>query len=240
MKILITNDDSVSAAQLLPLIRWCQKLGDVTCVVPKYEQSGKSHSIEIRETFEVKQVKLAPDVSVWTVASSPADCVRFAVLGMKMEFDLVISGVNRGLNIGGDILYSGTVGAASEAVNLGLKAIALSTTPEYYDHATDHLDEVFAFITQHSLLSRNPIYNVNIPASHKGIRITRQGGPFMHDEYLQMDGDFYRPHGISAWADRYDDTLDTDATVHGYITITPLTIDRTNLQVFQELSVHNP
>ena len=65
MRILVINDDSVSATQLLPLIRWCQKFGTVTTVVPRYEQSGKSHSIEIHDPFEAKQVALAPDVTVW-------------------------------------------------------------------------------------------------------------------------------------------------------------------------------
>ena len=144
MRILITNDDGMHADQLLPLIRWCQKLGEVTVFVPKVEQSGKSHSFEIRKPFEVKQVALAPDVTVWSVDSTPADCVRIAVLGLKMEFDLVISGINRGLNIGADIMYSGTVAAASEAVNLGIPAVALSTTWANYPTATEKLDEILS------------------------------------------------------------------------------------------------
>ena len=99
MRILVTNDDGANAAQLPALIRWCQKLGEVTTFVPKYEQSGKSHSFEIKEPFEVKQVELEPGLTIWTVDSTPADCVRIAVLGLKMEFDLVISGINRGFKI---------------------------------------------------------------------------------------------------------------------------------------------
>ena len=94
MRILITNDDSVSASQLLPLIQWCSKHGDVTTVVPKFEQSGKSHGIELHKPFAVEEVELAPGIRVWTVDSTPADCVRFALLGLKQEFDLVISGIN--------------------------------------------------------------------------------------------------------------------------------------------------
>ena len=120
MRILITNDDSVSASQLIPLIRFCQGLGEVTTVVPKYEQSGKSHSIELHKPFEVKHIELEPGLWVYTVDSSPADCVRYAVLGMEKEFDLVISGINRGYNMGGDIMYSGTAGAVFEAVSLGM------------------------------------------------------------------------------------------------------------------------
>ena len=92
MRILITNDDGAGAAQLVPLILWCRKLGDVTVVVPKQEQSAKSHSIEIHKPFEAKQVELAPGVTVWAVDSTPADCVRFACSGLGLTFDVVISG----------------------------------------------------------------------------------------------------------------------------------------------------
>ena len=239
MKILITNDDGVGAAQLPNLIRWCQKFGDVTTVVPKFEQSGKSHGIEIHKPFEAKKVELEPGLTVWTVDSTPADCVRFAILGLGLEFDLVISGVNRGLNIGADIMYSGTVGAACEAVNLGVKAIALSTPPMNYDHATEQLDKVFAFIRSQNLLQMNDIYNINIPSDPKGIRITRQGGPYYSDDFRPEENDMYRPCGKPVWVDRNDDTLDTDATLHGYISVTPLTVDRTNPTVYHALTNTN-
>jgi len=235
MRILITNDDGVGAAQLGALIKWCRKMGDVTVFVPKYEQSGKSHGFQINKPFEVKQTELEPGLTVWTVDSTPADCVRMAVLGMKMEFDLVISGINRGLNVGADMMYSGTVGAASEAVNLGMKAIALSTPPKYYDQAVGQLDRIFDFITENNLLELNSIYNINIPADPTGIRITRQGGPYYSDKFPAIGNDLYCPTGYSIWEDRFDDTLDTDATFHGYITVTPLTIDKTNHEVFRKL-----
>ena len=236
MRILITNDDGLQASQLIPLIRWFEKLGEVTAFVPKVEQSGKSHSFQIREPFEVKQVELSPGLTVWSVDSTPADCVRIAVLGMKMEFDLVVSGVNRGLNMGADIMYSGTVAAASEAVNLGMNAIALSTNPENYDHATDALDTVWAYFQEKDLFRYNRLYNVNMPADPKGIRITRQGGPYYSDDFPFVGNDLYKPMGKPVWEDAGNDQLDTDATMHGYITISPLTIDRTNWDVFRKLN----
>lgn len=235
MRILITNDDGMHASQLVPLILWARKLGDVTVFVPKVEQSGKSHSFQIREPIEVKQVELAPGVTVWSVDSTPADCVRMAVLGMGMKFDLVISGVNRGLNMGSDIMYSGTVAAASEGVNLGMKALALSTTPGNYDHATAALDEVWQYIQSRDLYSFNSLYNVNIPPQHKGLRITRQGGPYYTDDFPAIGNDLYQPKGRPVWEDSGNDDLDTDATMHGYITVTPLTIDRTNRAIFDAL-----
>ena len=240
MRILIVNDDGVGAAQLPNLIRWCRKLGEVTTFVPKFEQSGKSHSFEIQRDFEVKQVQLADDITVWTVDSTPADCVRFAVLGMGLEFDLCISGVNRGLNLGMDIMYSGTCAAASEAVNLGIPAIALSTPPKNYDKATEELDRILSFFLDHKLMDLHKLYNVNIPTAPKGIRITRQGGPYYSDDFPHVGNDLYRPMGKPVWQYCGDDTLDTNGTLHsGYITITPLTIDRTDWTVYQALKERN-
>lgn len=236
MRILIVNDDGMNAGQLIPLIRWCRKLGEVTVFVPKSEQSGKSHGFEIRKPFEAKEVQLAPDITVWAVDSTPADCIRLAVLGMKLEFDLAISGVNRGYNLGSDTMYSGTVGAASEAVNLGMKAIALSTPPENYDHATEELDHIFAFLQAHSFLERHNFFNINIPAHPKGIRITRQGGPYYSDDFAPMEDHMYRPIGKPVWEDSGDDTLDTDVALNGYISITPMTINKTCLAAFEALS----
>ena len=236
MRILITNDDGLHASQLLPLIKWWQRHGEVTVFVPKVEQSGKSHSFQIREPFEVKQVELEPGITVWSVDSTPADCVRIAVLGMNMTFDLVVSGVNRGFNMGADVMYSGTVAAASEAVNLGMKALALSTNPENYDHSTDALDAVWSYIQENDLFRHNRLYNVNMPASPKGIRITRQGGPYYSDDFPFIGSDMYKPMGKPVWEDSGDDTLDTDATLHGYITITPMTINRTDWDVFRKLN----
>lgn len=237
MRVLITNDDGIAASQLIPLVKWVKTwTDDVTVFAPKYEQSGKSHSFEIHKPFEAKQVDLLPGVTAWSVDSTPADCVRLAVLGMGLTFDLVISGVNRGLNMGSDIMYSGTVAAVSEAVNLGMQGIALSTTPENYDHATDQLDRIFQYIRDRKLLSIHQAYNINIPANAGDFRITRQGGPYFSDDFPAIGNDLYRPTGKPIWEDSSDDTLDTDATLHGYISIMPLTINRTDWAVYNQLN----
>lgn len=239
MRILITNDDGACAAQLLPLIRWCRKLGDVTAIVPKTEQSAKSHSIEIHQAFEAKQIALAEDVIIWTVDSTPADCVRFACSGLKLNFDLVISGVNRGLNLGHDIMYSGTFAAACEAVNNGIPAIAFSTSVPYYDHASDHLEEIFTYLETRKLLEYNKLYNINIPANPKGIRITRQGGPYFSEGFQAIGNDMYYPIGKPIPPDSADLTLDTVAYRNGFISISPMTTDRTNNDVFRTLAQLN-
>lgn len=235
MRILITNDDGIRASQLPALVQWARTLGEVTVVAPEVEQSGKSQGINIHDPFTCKRVDLFPGVVAWSVDSTPADCVRFAVLGKGMEFDLVISGINRGLNIGSDILYSGTVAAIFEAQRLGIRAMALSTQPACYDRSTEHLDSIWQFVCRHDLLSRGGPYNINIPSAPKGIRITRQGGPYYSDDFIPVGGDLYQAQGKPIFEPSGDPELDTDSTLGGYITITPLTLDRTNHALFQSL-----
>lgn len=238
MRILITNDDSVTATQLLPLIRWCQKWGQVTVVVPKIEQSGKSHGIEIRDPFMVHEMMLE-DVPVYAVESTPADCVRYAVIARGMEFDLVISGINRGFNVGADMMYSGTVAAVCEAANLGLPAIALSTTPGYYERAAEHLGVVKAYFDDNKLLDAHGLYNVNIPPKPKGVKITRQGGPYYSDDFELREDGMCVPNGVCVYKPTGDLTVDTDAVVEGYISITPLTINMTDINVYHKLIMLN-
>ena len=235
MRVLITNDDGIRAPQLLQLARWARRLGEVTVVAPKFEQSGKSQGIELHDPFEVKPFDLDLGISAWSVASTPADCIRYAVFGMKQTYDLVISGINRGYNMGTDIMYSGTAGAVFEAVSLGMKAVALSTCPEYYDHAAEHLDQVFDFIFEHRLLDVNDAYNVNIPPHGCEFRVTRQGGHYYSDDFLPVGDDLYQASGKCVYRDSHDDTLDSDAVTHGYISVMPMTICRANLEVFRML-----
>lgn len=241
MKILITNDDGIYAEGVMPLIQWAKTKGEVVVAAPKCEQSAKSHSIEIHKPFEVKKVDLCPGVTAYAVDSSPADCVRIAVLGMGLHFDLVISGVNRGLNIGRDIMYSGTVSAVMEAGNLGLRAMAVSTAPEYYPDATRHMDEMYDFFIQHDLFARNPIWNVNIPPHHNGtFRFTRQGGNYYSDKFADVGNDMYQPCGIDVFAACQSNELDTDAVlVDKAISVMPLTLDRTDLAVYHSLREEN-
>ncbi len=236
MRILITNDDGINAKGLLPFAQWAQRFGEVTVFAPKVEQSGKSHGIEIHKAFEVKKVDFAPGITAYSVDSTPADCVRIAVLGMKMQFDLVISGINKGLNIGQDVIYSGTAGAIFEANALGIPAIAFSTSPTYYDHAARHLDEIYDYIHRNGLMEKCDLYNVNIPDDPVGYRITRQGGMYYSDNFGRLENDMFLPQGIDVFQSSNNMDLDTDAVLVGhYISISPLTLDRTNRAVYESL-----
>lgn len=238
MRILITNDDSISSAVLLPLAKWAQKLGEVTVVVPKVEQSGKSHGIELHQAFEVKPVEF-DGIEAYTVDSTPADCVRYAVLGMKRQFDLVISGINRGLNIGMDVMYSGTAGAIFEAAALGIPAVALSTDPKSFEPALSQLDTVLQFFIDNKLMEKCSLYNVNFPLEFKGIRVTRQGGPFYSDDFEPIGNDLYMPRGKCVYEYSGDFTLDTDAALNGYVSISPMTVVRTQMDVYRQLQYLN-
>ena len=237
MRILITNDDGIYASQLIPLVQWAQKLGEVMVVAPKVEQSGKSHGIEIHKSFEAKKIDLLSGVTAWAVDSTPADCVRLAVLGFHEKFDLVISGINRGLNIGCDIMYSGTVGAVFEAAALGVShAMAVSTSPDAYEGIVRHMDRVWDYLQENKLFDHHPYYNINIAKKAGDFRITRQGGPYFSDDFRSDPDDMFHPMGKDVFQDTGSLELDTDAVLRdGCISIMPLTICRTDIPVFEKL-----
>jgi 5'-nucleotidase len=237
MKILIVNDDGMNAAILPDFIRWAEKLGDVTCVVPKVEQSGKSQAIDFLHPVEIKQVALAEDITVWAMDSTPADCVRFGTSGLHQTYDLILSGINRGYNLGNDIAYSGTVGAINEGGRLGITAIALSCDVGAMDEAMGMLDGWWSFMNQSGLLEEGALYNVNFPhtSTPKGIRVTRQGGPFYSDAFEYRGDDMYMQVGAPIVREERDLTVDIDAISEGYISITPMSWKRMDPIVYERI-----
>ncbi len=236
MKILLTNDDGIVAEGLFVLCDWAKRLGDITVIAPAQEQSGKSHGINIHSEIEIKKVEYPGAKDAYSVASTPADCVRFALLGLGEKYDLVLSGINCGLNIGTDIVYSGTVGAIFEAAAEGVPAIAVSTHSDYLCGVGRHLDDVYDFFVKNKLLSYSSLYNVNIPKDGKEILFTRQGGRYYNDKFEKTGEETYRQRGYSAHQDKKDFFIDTDAALNGYISVTPITLDRTDYDVLEKLS----
>lgn len=242
MKILITNDDGIDTLGIRLLAEWAKTLGEVTVVAPKVEQSAKSHAIEIAKPIEIKKVPFMDGVTAYSMASSPADCVRYGVLGLKEKFDLVLSGINRGVNIGVDVVYSGTVGAIFEAARLGLRGIAFSTFPSDQVAASAYFQQVYDFIVENGMFNDTPIFNVNIPKDSKGIRVTYQGTPYFSDAFLKVEDeeDLYIQDGEPI-ADECPDDMDRDtvATCAGYISITPLLATRTDMATFEKFKSKN-
>lgn len=236
MRILITNDDGISSESIRALAKWASKHGDVTVCAPKFEQSGKSHGIEIFKPFEIVRADIGDDIEAYSVDSTPADCVRYGIVGLGREYDLVLSGINRGYNIGKDIIYSGTVGAIFEAAAFGHKAIAISTGTSGSDAAISSLDRIFEYFKDNSLMEHHGLYNVNIPCNITGdIRITRRGEACYSDGFMHVGDNMFKQYGEFNYYDTNDLTLDTDCIMHGHISITPLTFERTDTVMFEKL-----
>ena len=194
MRILATNDDGIYAEGFRHLVSWAQKIGEVTVCAPKGQQSGKSQSLNLHSSFEVKKVEYPGAVEAYYVDSTPADCVRFAfdVLG---HFDLVLSGVNCGYNIGDDIAYSGTCGAMFDAAFWSSKAIAFSCSFSSFDSFPKYINRVWECFESNNLLEKADLWNVNFPDIVEGITFTRQGGAYVQDHFHRVEGDIWTQRG---------------------------------------------
>ena len=237
MRILITNDDGIYAEGIRLLAEWARKLGEVTVVAPKHEQSGMSHAINFTRPMEIKRVQLMEGIEAYSCDSTPADCVRYGIMGLGRTYDLVLSGINRGVNLGVDVIYSGTVAAIFEAAYWNHRALALSTYPDSACEAAAELDSIYNYIKENNLFDAGLIYNVNIPKVSRGIKITRQGSPYFNDGFKALGDDMFIQTGERI-DDEYplDETRDTVAIENGYTTITPLTLSRMNFEAFNKLS----
>ncbi len=237
MKILITNDDGIDAFGIRLLAEWAKKLGEVTVVAPKRGQSAKSHAIELVEAIEIKEVPYIEGVKAYSVDSTPADCVRYGIVGLRKQYDLVLSGINKGVNVGDDIVYSGTIAAVFEAVKQGVKAIAFSAFPDEQEEAANYLDDAYGYIVENNLFADSRMYNINIPANAKGIRMTYQGTTYYSDDFERVEGteNMYRQVG-ELIPDEHPDDMDRDTVAlhNGYITVTPLLETRTDMRVFEK------
>jgi 5'-nucleotidase len=236
MRILLTNDDGIYSEGLRVLSSWAKTLGDITIAAPEREQSGKSQSIDIHNPFEIRKIDYDGAEAAYSVGSTPADCVRFAFDRLG-EFDLVLSGVNRGVNVGGDIGYSGTCGAVFESYFYNTPSVAFSVFPRTFLSFEENAERIWAFFLRHGLLEKNLIWNVNIPDEVRGILITQQGGPYYRDWFRSDDGVMFHEEGHSVYTPS-PATLqyDTDAVLRdNMISITPLEGRRSERDVFEAL-----
>ena len=229
-RILITNDDGVHAPGILAVAQALKSVGDITIVAPATNQSGKGHSITIEDPIYVDSVTLPGDLPATSVASTPATSVKVA-LGALLTFkpDLVVSGINRGWNLGSVTYVSGTVGAAREAALAGLPAIAasLSADESNYGPAAQIVRQVVE-MTRKTGLERGVFLNVNIPAGAasaiKGIQLTRQSGLSGVERFDEQRSPRGRRYFWSVWNEPTGDVEGTDvwAVEQGYAAVTPL------------------
>ncbi len=235
MRILLTNDDGIEAEGLKILVEWAKTLGDVCVLAPKTQQSAKSQSIQIHEPFEVKKTDVFGEIEAYSVDSTPADCVRVAVLGMKKQFDLVISGVNNGPNLGADIRYSGTVAACFEAALQGIRAMAVSAAFHSFSNAERNIGRAYEEIVRRKMFDFAQIVNVNFPEAGDEILITRMGPAIYSDSFEFLPDGKVKPCLVSLYSGTQDLELDTDATMSGHISITPLRSDMTDFSALETL-----
>jgi 5'-nucleotidase len=247
MKVLLTNDDGITATGLNVMRRALLEVPDIELAViaPDSNQSATARSITIRQPLWVEEVEFGDGTTGFATDGTPVDCVRFAALGL-IEFvpELIVSGINHGANLGDDITYSGTVAAALEGVMLGIPAIAVSQQAdhgtmdfragrswarEHFEHAAgfvarlvDELDDVE--IPQGTLL------NVNSPAGEpRGVRVGRLGKREYNDrmELAEEDGNGRRRYTMYGVEPSYRPENGTDfaAIADGRIAVTPLHFD---------------
>lgn len=235
MRILVTNDDSITSKGLWGLAEKAVNYGEVFVVAPLKEQSGKSHSINIHDGFQLSQYDSKSGMEAYTVSSTPADCVRSAYYALKKDFDIVFSGINNGLNIGEDISYSGTIAAISEGNMLGKKGIAFSSYPNNYMAVIENFAVIMDFFKNNNLLELNDIYNVNVPNNPKGIKITKQGKTHFDTRFDNIDGMLYQKGNPRHELDNDNKYSDVRAIYNNYISITPLINDRTNYDVLNKI-----
>lgn len=232
MRILLTNDDGINAEGLKHLVDWAKTKGEVCVFAPKTQQSAKSQSINIHGTYEVKRVDVFDGIEAYSVDSTPADCVRIAILGMKKQFDLVISGINNGPNLGGDIHYSGTVGACLEAAQSGVRAMAVSAAFNNFDNAVKNIDRAYNEILSRRMFDFAEVINVNFPEQGEEILVTKMGPAIYSDEFEFLEDGMVKPCLICLYNGTQNLELDTDAVMTGHISISPLRNDLTDSSAF--------
>jgi 5'-nucleotidase len=238
--ILVTNDDGIEAPGIRALAEKLREVGSVTVVAPAREMSAVSHALTIHEPLRFEHV----EPRMFKVEGTPADCVNLAVVKLfPKPPDVVVSGINRGANVGDDIAYSGTVAGAREAAMLGVPSMAVSLASKDgaadYSHAAAFAAQILPVLAGKREWSRRTFLNVNVPSSRvKGVRITSQGHrPAWTKVEERVDPAsriyYWVKQGFSK-ADR-EGVSDISALRDSYISITPLQFDFTAYSFLEEL-----
>jgi 5'-nucleotidase len=228
-RILITNDDGIRAPGILAVVQALRGMGEITIAAPVGNQSGKGHSITTSDPIFVDEV-LLDDLKAFALETTPATCVKVAVEAlMPHRPDLVVSGINRGHNLGAVAYVSGTVGAAREAALKGIPAVAASLAVEQTDYkpAAGIVRQVVEMVRKNGL-EPGSFLNVNIPAGTasaiKGIQLTRQSRQTGVERFEEQRSPRGRRFFWSVWNEPRGDEEGTDvwAVEHGHAAVTPL------------------
>lgn len=242
MKILLSNDDGFLAPGLKQLAKILREVADITVVAPDRNRSGASNSLTLDNPLRVS----TGENGFISVNGTPTDCVHLAVTGLLKEMpDMVVSGINEGSNLSDDVLYSGTVAAATEGRFLGLPSIAISLAGpkcQHYDTA-GQIAKLLVLRLQADPLPPDTILNVNVPDlplhELRGIQVTRLGTRHIAEPTIKtVDPRGRRIYWIGMPGPEEDAGPGTDfyAVNMGYVSVTPLHLDLTHYKVFEQLS----
>lgn len=241
MKILLSNDDGVHAKGIQTLAQELRKFAKVTIVAPDRNRSAASSSLTLMNPLRPLHLSNGD----YSLNGTPADCAHLAMNGLfEQDFDIVISGINAGANLGDDVIYSGTVAVALEGRYLGLPAIAVSLCGhQHYETAAKVVAELLPKLKANCLGARE-ILNINVPdlpyEKIKGMKICRLGVRSMAGEIIkQQDHRGDHIYWIGKMGDPEDASEGTDfhAIKQGYVAITPIHADMTahhSLQVLRD------
>ena len=245
MLILVTNDDGVQSPGISALVSQLSQLGRVVVVAPDRERSAVGRALTLHAPLRAELV--GPDC--WAISGTPTDCVNLGIQGLlKCRPDLVVSGINKGANMGDDLTYSGTVAAAMEATLMGVPsfAVSLSSTSFGQDdfiHAARTAETVARLVMEHGLPA-DTFLNVNVPSGEPlGLRLTRQGKRTYQEAVVQNQDPRGRSYfWIGAGELGFQDLAGTDfhAVARGYVSLTPLHLDLTNYAAFDRLRQWTP
>lgn len=247
-RILLTNDDGIYSQGILALHKKIRSLGEVTVVAPDAERSAQGHAITLSVPLRVNEARRDGKFFGYAISGTPADCVKIALMSIMKDKkpNLIISGVNRGPNLGVNVLYSGTVSGATEGAILGVPSFAVSLNSfkwENFQAAVDFSRKLAKMMLEKKL-PVNTLLNVNVPAlpkpKIKGVRITRQGmSTFYKEDYDRREDPNRR---VYYWLCSYkaavsgDELVDAVAVRDGYISMTPLHYDMTDYKDLEILS----
>jgi 5'-nucleotidase len=252
MRILLTNDDGITSRGLFAAKQALDAIGSVSVIAPDSNRSAVGRGITIDRPLTVKEVALRDGSTGYATDGTPVDCVRFADLGLVGERpDLIVAGINYGVNLGDDVTYSGTVAAAFEGILLGIPAIAVSQQSREaglhfrrqrgYDFTpAAGILAVLARTVAERGLPAGTILNVNAPPPPvKGVAVARLGRRIYRDRLeLESDDAGRRTYRIYGDDPSYHDEPDTDfrAVAEGRVAVTPIHLDLTSSDALEEIA----
>ncbi len=253
LRILVSNDDGVQSHGLQCVARALKKIAHVTVVAPEREQSTMGHALTLHKPVRLFHVSSEPGLDQWALSGTPADCVYMGLRWvLKEKPDLIVSGINRGVNVGNDIYYSGTIAAAREGAVMDIPAMAASLDYHHevgkvapkglFEDAADFIQKMALNILQKSLPPFG-LLNVNFPflpfSKIKGVKIARQGFRLYTDSVEQKRDSRGKPYywlGGRYAGFRPIENSDCEVLDKGFISVTPCRIDVTHYDFMESLS----